>query len=238
MTDDIRAEYVLGLGATDSVGFGEIQAVMVRLGDRDRSSADRHGIATVERLIRDQLAMIGSLWQDASGFEQWDLPVDDAMARLEAEVGAAHEPADFLSLPWLALTNRGVELGRARNAERRRLEQGVMKWLGTQQACLLEGDGEPQSVETYRLDDLRREVCCGSAPRFRPRLTDLELQQVLGRLEDFYVTCDARTKMVIEDKVLVNFDGGPVDWLGTNLRNWYLSYEQRLSSFAESDAKG
>jgi hypothetical protein len=39
--------------------------------------------------------------------------------------------------------------------------------------------------------------------------------------------------MVIEDDLLVDFYNGPLSWLGPNLRQWFVSYEDRLRRVGE-----
>lgn len=237
MTLDTPELYVIGLGITDSFGFGEIQAAMVRLGDADVGSVDRHGLQVVEYLLRLELAVIGNEFEVSAAFHPWRLSLDEAMARLARDVAAARTPADFLLLPRLSLTGRGEEVARAREAERLRLQKAVVEWIAARCPRLLESPGGRRFAGEYPLDDLRREVLGRWSPAFRPRLSDPDLQGALALAEDLYVGSTLETKMVIEDELLVDFDNGPVSWLGPNLRRWFVSYEERLRRVGEEQER-
>ncbi len=108
-------ELLLIEGLQDWIQLGEIHADFGygnRTPKRPAAEAQQLTLTMIRELVTEGLFVLGVPDKNApSGFKTWDLPLDDAMAKIEHRYVANFEDRwNWVTCAWLALTDKGKAL--------------------------------------------------------------------------------------------------------------------------------
>jgi hypothetical protein len=112
-------EKILFEGLTDWVKLAQVHE-FVAFEDLSASLSEvqRKTLEFVRSMAADGLISLGNPIEHGARFKDWDIPLDDAMARLAADyVDNFHDRDNWPMLVWFRVTGKGKEIGRSCSQE-------------------------------------------------------------------------------------------------------------------------